>query len=59
MLLILDGADGGADNEGFPELSLVGAGEVREKVGGPGAAVTAVVGQSGIYGKCSGFRYAD
>ena len=46
LLLELDGADGGVDLERRVEAGVVGAGQVGEKLGGPGAAVAAVYGEA-------------
>jgi hypothetical protein len=49
-LLVLDGANGGADLKGAVELDGVGAGQVGEEASGPGAAVAVMLGQVAVNG---------
>ena len=44
-----DGANGGVDLEGAVEAGVMGAGQVREEMSRPGAAVAAVGGQAGVH----------
>ncbi len=57
-LLILDGTDGRADDEGRMKLSLMSVREVGQEISGPGAAIATVLRQSGIHGESGRLRDA-
>jgi len=51
MALVGDGSDGGGDFQRAVKLGFVGARQIYQKAGCPGAAVTMMLGQVSIYGK--------
>ena len=59
VLLIFDGADGGADDERFVELGLVRTGKIGEKISGPLAAVASIFRDTGVDDQAGRFGHAD